>query len=105
MKEDESKKPEFNSLEEEVEFWENHSVVDYLDELEELKGVIYEKPDEEVISLRLDTQLVDKIRSYAQEIGIPYTVLIRMWIVNSFERDVLTEVSMEEEKEENSSSG
>lgn len=79
--------------------------MDYLDELEELKGVIYEKPDEEVISLRLDTQLVDKIRSYAQEIGIPYTVLIRMWIVNSFERDVLTEVSMEEEKEENSSSG
>lgn len=43
MKENESKIPEFDSLEEEVEFWENHSVVDYLDEFEELDDVIYEK--------------------------------------------------------------
>lgn len=32
------KLPEFKSLEEESDFWDTHSVIDFWDELEEVKG-------------------------------------------------------------------
>lgn len=104
MEENESKIPEFDSLEEEAEFWEDHSIIDYLDEFEELDNVIYEKPERQVISLRLETEMVDKIRSYAQEIGIPYTALMRMWIINSFKRDVPRKANSREKERKKTSS-
>ena len=75
-------------MDEEVEFWENHDVTDFLDELEDLDDVEYKQGKDRVISVRLPQGLVDKLKAYAKSQDIPYTTLIRRWIINSFRQKV-----------------
>jgi|GEM_PF-435378 len=84
------KLPEFESVDEEVEFWENHDVTDFLDELEDLDDVEYKQGKDRVVSVRLPQGLVDKLKAYARSQEIPYTTLIRRWIIESFRQNVRT---------------
>mgnify|MGYP000650923637 CR=1 FL=1 len=84
------KLPEFESVDEEVEFWENHDVTDFLDELEDLDDVEYKQGKDRVVSVRLPQGLVDKLKTYARSQEIPYTTLIRRWIIDSFRQKVRT---------------
>ena len=84
------KLPEFESVDEEVEFWENHDVTDFLDELEDLDDVEYMQGKDRVVSVRLPQGLVDKLKAYAKSQEVPYTTLIRRWIVDSFRQKVRT---------------
>jgi predicted DNA binding CopG/RHH family protein len=84
------KLPKFESVDEEVEFWENHDVTDFLDELEDLDGVEYKQGKDRVVSVRLPQGLVDKLKAYAKSQDIPYTTLIRRWIIDSFRQKVRT---------------
>ena len=84
------KLPEFKSVDEEVEFWENHDVTDFLDELEDLDDVEYKQGKDRVVSVRLPQGLVDKLKTYARSQEIPYTTLIRRWIIDSFRQKVRT---------------
>jgi len=84
------KLPEFESVDEEVEFWENHDVTDFLDELEDLDDVEYKQGKDRVVSVRLPQGLVDKLKAYAKSQEVPYTTLIRRWIVDSFRQKVRT---------------
>lgn len=90
MKNEESKLPEFDSVDEEVEFWENHDVTNFLDELEDLEDVEYKEQKDRVVSLRLPEEFVEGIKSYAKEQGIPYTKLMRKWITESFQQAIRT---------------
>ncbi|SRR6056297_2616786 len=84
------KLPEFESVDEEVEFWENHDVTDFLDELEDLDDVEYKQGKDRVVSVRLPQVLVDKLKAYARSQEIPYTTLIRRWVIESFRQTVRT---------------
>jgi len=86
-----SKIPKFESIREEAEFWDTHDTTEFLDEFEEADDVVFVRPEMQVVSLRLERGLVDRLKSYAQEIGVPYTTLIRMWIIKSFKREVESE--------------
>ncbi|HID11380.1 MAG TPA: hypothetical protein EYP17_08790 [Candidatus Latescibacteria bacterium] len=80
--------PEFESIQEEAEFWDTHDTTEFLDEFEETDEVVFVRPEKQVVSLRLERDFVDRLKAYAQEIGVPYTTLIRMWIIKSFKREV-----------------
>jgi len=68
----------------------NHDVTDFLEELEDLEDVEYKQGKDRVVSVRLPQELVDKLKTYAKSQDIPYTTLIRRWIIDSFRQKVRT---------------
>ena len=75
------KVPKFKSLKEEREFWDTHNSTDYLDDFEEAKDVVFVRPKKEVMSLRLDPNIVKRLRELADKEGLPPTTYARMLIV------------------------
>jgi len=73
--------PQFKSDEECAQFWETHSIVDYMDEFEEADDIIFEKPQKQVVTLRLERAFIQKLKAMARHKGLPYSSLIRMWLV------------------------
>jgi predicted DNA binding CopG/RHH family protein len=63
-----------------AEFWDTHDSTDYLDQMEEIEVEITIPQDFRVISLRLETEDIIRAKRLARRKGIPYTVLLRMWI-------------------------
>ena len=56
------KVPTFRDLQEEREFWDTHESTDYLDDFEEAKDIVFVRPKNEVISLRLEPKTINKLR-------------------------------------------
>jgi len=75
------KVPKFRNLKEEREFWDTHNSTDYLDDFEEAKDVVFVRPKKEVMSLRLDPNIVKKLRELADKEGLPPTTYARMLII------------------------
>ena len=48
--------PKFKNLKEERKFWDSHDSIDYLDDFEETKDVVFVRPKKQVISLRLESE-------------------------------------------------
>ncbi len=72
--------PEFASRQEEAEFWDTHSFADYWDDFKPVK-VRFAKNLSEGITIRLDPQTMQELRSQAKAKGIGPTTLIRMWVL------------------------
>lgn len=83
-----SKIPAFKTIEKEAEFWDTHDTTEFLDEFEEARDITFVKPDKQVVSIRLERDFVDRLKAYAGEIGVPYTTLIRMWIIKAFRKEI-----------------
>lgn len=88
--------PHFNREEEEAEFWSTHSLMDYIDETEpehltldpELQKKIRQKARlKKRITLRLDHEQIEAAKEIAEEKGLPYQTLIRVWIVEGIKRE------------------
>ncbi|MBW2616246.1 MAG: hypothetical protein JRD02_08750 [Deltaproteobacteria bacterium] len=75
------KVPKFKNLKEEREFWDTHNSTDYLDDFEEAKDVVFVRPKKQVISLRLDPNIVKKLQELAYKEGLPPTTYARMLII------------------------
>lgn len=75
------KAPKFKNLKEEREFWDSHDSTDYLDDFEVAKDVVFVRPKKQVISLRLDPNILKKLRELADEEGLPPTTYAGMLIV------------------------
>ncbi|MBS3825518.1 hypothetical protein KGY58_03140 [Candidatus Bipolaricaulota bacterium] len=88
MSEEEIEIPEFENIEEEAEFWDDFDTAKIWDQMEELEEVVFTKPERQVVSFRMDRELVDRIKAYAQSLDTPYTALIRMWAIKGFKREV-----------------
>jgi len=79
------KVPKFKNLKEEREFWDTHDSTDYLDDFEVAEDVVFVRPKKEVISLRLDSNIVKKLRKLADKEGLPPTTYARMLIVKGIQ--------------------
>lgn len=79
------KAPKFKNLKEEREFWDTHDSIDYLDDFEVAEDVVFVRPKKEVISLRLDPNIVKKLRKLANKEGLPPTTYARMLIVKGIQ--------------------
>ena len=75
------KVPKFKDLKEEREFWDTHDSTDYLDDFEVAKNVVFVRPKKQAISLRLDPNILNKLRELADEEGLPPTTYARMLII------------------------
>ena len=80
--------PKFANEEEEVEFWDNHSLDEFNEELKLAKDVKFVKTRKKLISVRLDTQQIDLLKKIATEKSIGYLTLIRMWIMEKLKEEM-----------------
>lgn len=63
-----------------AEFWESHDSTEYLDPMEDVDVELKVPQDYRVISLRLEASDIERVKRWARKKGVPYTVLLRMWI-------------------------
>ncbi len=77
------KVPKFKNLREEREFQDTHDSTDYLEDFKEAKDVVFVRPKKEVISLRLEPQIINKLRELADKEGLPPTTYARMLIIQA----------------------
>ncbi|MDQ2807133.1 MAG: BrnA antitoxin family protein [Chloroflexota bacterium] len=89
-----SKIPEFQSIEEEADFWDTHSAVDFFDQTTEVDMRIeVPRPKKVPISLRLDPATVMELKAVARQQGIGYQTLIRMWVMERLTAQSATQVA------------
>jgi len=87
--------PKFKTEEEEAEFWETHSIADYWDELSRVDVEINPKLKEKIrrraplkpITLRLTEEQIAEAKRLADDKGIPYQVLLRLWIAEGIKEE------------------
>ena len=71
--------PKFKSYEEEAEFWDTHSPLDY-GAWKEVKLEIA-KPLEHILGVRLDAKTIGHLTKLGNEMGIGPSTLVRMWVM------------------------
>lgn len=71
--------PRFKSYEEEANFWDTHSPLDY-GTWKEVKLEVT-KPLVHILGIRLDAKTIDRLSEIGNEIGVGPSTLARMWII------------------------
>ncbi len=85
--------PPFRSDEEERAFWAKHDVGDFLGDTRPVEVQVSRRIRERArerkrnLTLRMEPSRVDEIKAVAEERGIPYQTLMRMWIVERLRRE------------------
>lgn len=74
--------PRFRSREEEAEFWDTHSPLDFPDEIKPVQMRV-RKPLKGVLAIRLSDKHLQELRELAEQYGVGPTTLARMFIVSS----------------------
>jgi len=69
-------------------FWDNHSLADFEKDLVPAKGVVFVKPDRQIVSLRLDRKVVTALKTLAAKKGIGYSSLLRMWLLDHLRQEL-----------------
>ncbi len=77
--------PDFKTDQEAAEFWDTHSLEDF--DLEEVHDIYFKRPRRQVVALRLDPPTLRSVKAIALRKGVPYSSLIRMWVVESARRE------------------
>lgn len=81
--------PKFRTLEEESEFWDTHSVLDYWDETEPVEGPFIDaRPPKKLVSIRFDPSLIAAAKRIAKAKGVGYQTLLRMWAYEGLAREL-----------------
>lgn len=82
--------PEFHDEDEEREFWQKHSPLDYLDKKDSivLDGLPNLKPSTEQISLRMAKIMLNRLKVMANRKDIPYQSLAKIYIERGIRVDM-----------------
>ncbi len=81
--------PKFKSLKEEREFWDTHSVAEYLDELKETNEIVFERPPlKRNFQMRLDDATINRLKKLAEAKGVDVSTLIRTWIKQHLDKEL-----------------
>jgi len=80
--------PRFTSLEEEVEFWDTHSPLDFPDYWKDVKRKTKRhQPLGHILGVRLDARVIDQLSAVARGKRIGPSTLARMWLMERLERE------------------
>lgn len=80
--------PDFNSIEEEVEFWSTNDSTEYVDWPSAEKTVMPNlKMSTETISMRLPAPLLARIKGLANERDVPYQSLMKVFLSERVEQE------------------
>ncbi len=87
---DESKKiPLFNTMQEEADFWDTHSINDYLPELKETRVVYRPKIKKESnVVLRMEPELKKRLSALSRKKGITLSALVRIWLIEKLQDEM-----------------
>lgn len=80
--------PEFKSENEEREFWDTHSALDYFD-IKSAKNASFPglKPSLKSISIRLPENLLEALKTLANKQDVPYQSLIKIFLSRQIEKE------------------
>ncbi len=73
--------PRFQTAEDEADFWEKHSPLDFPDEWLEAKRSSVTRPLGHVLAVRLDAITIDRLSDIGRAKGIGPSTLARMWLL------------------------
>ncbi len=82
------KLPKFKTQEEEIKFWEKHSISEYWGELEETADT-FKRPKLTPVTLKFDPLVLKKLKMLAQKRGVSYNAYIRLLLAKSVEKEIL----------------
>lgn len=82
------KLPKFKTQEEEIKFWEKHSISEYWGELEE-SGDTFKRPKLTPVTLKFDPLVLKKLKMLAQKRGVSYNAYIRLLLAKGVEKEIL----------------
>lgn len=80
------KLPRFKSLDEEADFWDKHSPLDY-GQWKEVKRIKVERPLGHILGVRLDARTIDHLADIGRKKGLGPSTLARMWILERLEEE------------------
>jgi len=81
--------PEFDSEEEEREFWAQHDSTDYVDWSKAREIVLAQlRPSTRTISLRLPEHLLEQIKLLANKRDVPYQSLLKIFLAERIEQEM-----------------
>ena len=81
--------PEFNSEDEEREFWAGEDSVDYLDWSKAERAIFPNlKPSTKTISLRMPESMLDELKMLAHKSDFPYQSLIKIILRERIDREL-----------------
>ena len=72
--------PRFESIEDEARFWEEHSVMEFVDEDDVSDYLRLGGLKSAVVTLRLEPLVREQTRRIARDLGTSYQTLMRNWI-------------------------
>lgn len=96
--------PEFESPEEEADFWDRHSAVDLLEEasvvdVDASRARAKRKSrSSQQISLRISSQVLARAKRRAGALGVPYQTLIQLWVAERLEQEEARAESLASER-------
>lgn len=80
--------PVFKSEDEEREFWENNSPLEFMDRTSARKGVFPDlKPSLKSVSIRLPEDMLEELKVLAHKKDVPYQSLVKIYL----SREILME--------------
>ncbi len=82
------KLPTFKTQEEEIRFWEKHSISEYWGELEESTDT-FERPRLTPVTLKFDPLVLKKLKMLARKRGVSYNAYIRLLLARGVEKEIL----------------
>lgn len=79
--------PEFANDQEEADFWDSHDSTQYLGETSPVAVAFVDaRPAKQQISLRLEPAVIERLKKVANNKGIGYQTMIRMWVMERLEQ-------------------
>lgn len=77
-----TKLPQFTSEQEEAAFWDTHDSTEFLEDTTPVDVTFVDaRPAKKLISLRLEPAAIDRLKAIAQQKGVGYQTLMRMWVM------------------------
>lgn len=88
--------PNFQSEDEEREFWATHDSTDYVDWTQATRAIFPNlKPTTRAISLRLPESMLDELRQMANQRDVPYQSLIKIFLRERIDQEYRSPVVAE----------
>lgn len=72
--------PNFATLEEEAEFWEHHSVTEYIEELEDVELELDAAREDAVLTISVTPRMIEQLKNVAKARGTSLQGLLREWV-------------------------
>ena len=80
--------PQFKDEEEESKFWSTHDSTDYVDWSKAKRGLFPNlKPTSKLISIRFPVSVIDRLKTLANRMEIPYQSLIKIFVNKEIQKE------------------